>query len=61
MEGLGCGLVPSKTWIFDIVWTVHHFVIYVVRFKSFRPDIQKPRQMENSVRDIYIYIYIVTS
>ena len=25
---------------------------YVVRSKSFRPDIQKPRQMENAVRDI---------
>ena len=25
---------------------------YVVGFKSFRPDIQKPRQMENAVRDI---------
>ena len=27
-------------------------MIYVVGSKSFRPDIQKPRQMENSVRDI---------
>ena len=26
--------------------------MYVVGFKSFRPDIQKPRQMENAVRDI---------
>ena len=25
---------------------------YVVGSKSFRPDIQKPRQMENSVKDI---------
>ena len=25
---------------------------YVVGSKIFRPDIQKPRQMENSVRDI---------
>ena len=25
---------------------------YVVGSKSFRPDIQKPRQMENAVRDI---------
>ena len=25
---------------------------YVVESKSFRPDIQKPRQMENAVRDI---------
>ena len=25
---------------------------YVVGSKTFRPDIQKPRQMENAVRDI---------
>ena len=25
---------------------------YVVGSKSFRPDVQKPRQMENAVRDI---------
>ena len=25
---------------------------YVVGSKSFRPDIQKPRQMENAMRDI---------
>ena len=31
---------------------------YVVGSKSFRPDIQKPRQMENAVRDIlYSAIY----
>ena len=34
------------------LWTVH-----VVGPKSFRPDIQKPRQMENAVRDIYRAIY----
>ena len=28
------------------------FHIYVVGSKNFRPDIQKPRQMENTVRDI---------
>ena len=27
-------------------------VFYVVGSKSFRPDIQKPRQIENAVRDI---------
>ena len=27
-------------------------VSYIVGSKSFRPDIQKPRQMENTVRDI---------
>ena len=26
--------------------------VYVVGSKSFRPDIQKPRQMKNAVRDI---------
>ena len=26
--------------------------VYVVGSKSFRPDIQKPHQMENAVRDI---------
>ena len=26
--------------------------VYVGGSKSFRPDIQKPRQMENAVRDI---------
>ena len=28
------------------------YVNYAVGSKSFRPDIQKPRQMENAVRDI---------
>ena len=36
-QGVGCGLSILK---------------YVVGSKSFRPDIQKPRQMENAVRDI---------
>ena len=30
---------------------------YVVGSKSFWPDIQKPRHMENAVRDIYSAIY----
>ena len=30
----------------------HRTQMYVVGSKSFRPDIQKPRQMENAVRDI---------
>ena len=29
-----------------------NLVMYVVGSKNFRPDIQKPRQMENAVRDI---------
>ena len=33
------------------------FFSYVVGSKSFRSDIQKPRQMENTVRDIYSAIY----
>ena len=33
------------------------YCTYVVGSKSFRPDIQKPRQMENAVKDIYMYIY----
>ena len=28
------------------------FAVYVGGSKVFRPDIQKPRQMENAVRDI---------
>ena len=31
--------------------------IHVAGSKSFRADIQKPRQMENAVRDIYSAIY----
>ena len=30
----------------------YYYYYYVVGPKSFRPDIQKPRQMENAVRDI---------
>ena len=30
---------------------------YVGGSQTFRPDIQKPRQMENDVRDIYSAIY----
>ena len=29
-----------------------YYAEYVVGSKSFRPDVQKPRQMENAVRDI---------
>ena len=32
--------------------TTANVYTYVVESKSFRPDIQKPRQMENAVRDI---------
>ena len=30
---------------------------YVVGSKSLRPDIQKPRQMENAVRDIQCHLW----
>jgi hypothetical protein len=30
---------------------------YLVGSKSFRPDIQKPRQMENAVRDIEFHLW----
>jgi hypothetical protein len=29
---------------------------YLVGSRSFRPDIQKPRQMENAARDIYCFL-----
>ena len=32
-------------------------VIYEGGSNSFRPDIQKPRQMENAARDMYSAIY----
>ena len=36
-----------------VVWVdKKNLFIYVVGSKRFRPDIQKPRQMENAVRDI---------
>ena len=33
-------------------WRIRSFGSYVVGSKSFRPGIQKPRQMENAVTDI---------
>ena len=30
--------------------------VYVVGSKSFRPDIQKPRQMESAVKDIQYHL-----
>ena len=30
---------------------------YVIGSKSFRPDVQKPRQMENAVRDIQCHLW----
>ena len=35
-----------------LVYKGAHKYYYVVGSQSFRPDIQKPRQMENAVRDI---------
>ena len=36
----------------EIFTELLHVLKYVVGSKSLRPDIQKPRQMENAVRDI---------
>ena len=36
----------------QLFWTYNVRYKYTVGSKSFRPDIQKPRQMENAVRDI---------
>ena len=46
---------PEKTKESNWEWTGKHLwgeYMYVLGSKSFRPDIQKPRQMENAVRDI---------
>jgi hypothetical protein len=43
--------VTRSTEMFRII-TFVNWNAYVVGTKSFRPDIQKPRQMENAVRDI---------
>ena len=43
VKKLNSGLYTSKLFV-----DFH----YVVGSKSFRPDVQKPRQMENAVRDI---------
>ena len=55
--GSGRILIPSsarKGWTGGLAdWKCSCYVCdYVVGSKSFRPDIQKPRQMENAVRDI---------
>ena len=42
-----CSTLPSKTEP-----VTRKLSTYVVGSKRFRPDIQKPRQMENAVRDI---------
>ena len=45
--------VSNGLFILRRQFTIHAvYDIYVVGSKSFRPDIQKPRQMENAVRDI---------
>ena len=48
------------TYVYTHIYTYAHIYMdtyvytymYVVGSESFRPDIQKPRQMENAVRDI---------
>ena len=47
----------TADWVCVCFWSsVNRFNLfifwYVVGSKSFRPDVQKPRQMENAVRDI---------
>ena len=37
---------------FSLISLVYKITTYVVGSKGFRPDIQKPRQMENAVRVI---------
>ena len=44
--------IPVVSRIRRLKMTRVHRNMYVVGSKSFRPDIQKPRQMENAVRDI---------
>ena len=39
-------------WMSVYAEVIHIINVYVVGSKSFRPDIQKPHQMENAVRDI---------
>ena len=41
---------PLKQWLHERAPLLRY--TYVVGSKSFRPNIQKPRQMENAVRDI---------
>ena len=59
----GSNLGPAVAYISAFGWSDHqiqpttpaatvHTPMYVVGSKSFRPDIQKPREMENAVRDI---------
>ena len=51
-----CLLRDSKCilvyYLHPLDFTMYNSQCYVVGSKSFRPDIQKPRQMENAVRDI---------
>ena len=41
-----CVRVSMRARAYIYIWTMK----YVVGSKSFRPDIQKPRQMENAVK-----------
>ena len=53
---LNPSLTSSKKKFFETcltLWRLMTYIYVVVGSKSFRPDIQKPRQMENTVRDIY--------
>ena len=41
----------------SVMQGMDNFKIYVVGSKSFRPDIQKPRQMEDAVSDIQCHLW----
>ena len=52
-----CSRAIQTTSSFETVELLHIFIMYVVESKSFRPDIQKLRQMENAVRDIQCHLW----
>ena len=52
MCGEGAGHQPVRQVIKYCVCVCIYVCMYIVGSKSFQPDIQKPRQMENAVRDM---------
>ena len=47
--------------ILSKIGTFRWLIFYAVGSKLFRPVIQKPRQMENAVRDIQCHIWVTSS
>jgi len=45
-------MVYSMLQYTDLTKVFLTFTVYMVGSKSFRPDVQKPHQMENAARDI---------